>query len=624
MDLLTSAARFFLEPIWLYALLLLIPFILLYLIRPKPKHKKIPSLMFLFKDLGRDRKTNFFRKLIRDLLLLLQLLILLFLLLSVAKPYINVAKESLFKNTVLVLDISASMKADYNGKARFDEAVKLAKKNLGTINTLVLAKKTPEAVLVDEDAGKVKDYLNKLEPTDTPTNLYDAISTAGGYARGDSRIVVLSDFIDTETDTGLDTAKKTLEAQGIKVDFIRVFEVVNNVGIVDLDIDEKKTSAVIKNYNKEAVDVRVKINSLEETLSIPSNSQELFTFSTPAGTSKLELEVLGVRDGFKADNTVFISVPGDSERKVLLITNNHNPEKTFLFNAFDVMKNTNIDIAVPPKIPNLDTYEVFIFKDINPNLILPGTFKSVKKEVEDKGKTVIITVQSNFLNLNYYGLMPLRYNQTITSSTNILASSSESITANIGFGITNKYFRTSPLEGLSLVIIAAAEDNTPLITFSSLGKGKVFFYGILDEEKIDGKAVSSFAKSPVYFVFWKRLTDFATDTPSIKNLNYVSGSVLNFKEEQRIQTPKGRVTTQSLSLDNTGLYTLNERTIAINLLNEKESDINNKASLGEQGFFQPSDRFKEKVPFELTEYLIIIAIILLLLEFLYIKLRGDL
>lgn len=621
-DLLTSAVRFFLEPIWLYALLLLIPFILLYLIRPKPKHKKIPSLMFLFKDLGRDRKTNFFRRLIRDLLFLLQLLILLFLLLSVAKPYINVAKESLFKNTVLVLDISASMKTDYNGKTRFDEAVKLAKKNLGTINTLVLAKKTPEVVLVDEDAGKVKDYINKLEPTDTPTNLYDAISTAGGYARSDSRIMVISDFIDTETDTGLDTAKKTLEAQGIKVDFIRVFEVVNNVGIVDLDIDEKKTSAVIKNYNKEVVDVNLKINSLEETISIPPDSKELFTFSTPAGTSKLELEVLGVRDGFKADNTVFISAPGDSERKVLLITNNLNPEKIFLFNAFDVMKNTLIDVAAPPKIPNLDTYDVFIFKDINPNLILPGTFKSVKKEVEDKGKTVIITVQTDFLNLNYYGLMPLRYNQTITSNTNILASSSESLTANIEFGITKKYFRTSPLEGISLVIIAAAaEDNTPLITFSSLGKGKVFFYGILDEDR---GADTSFAKSPVYFVFWKRLTDFATDTPSIKNLNYMSGSVLNFKEEQRIQTPKGRVTTQSLSLDNTGLYTLNERAIAINLLNEKESDVSNKASLGEQGFFQPSDRFKEKVPFELVQYFIIIALILLLLEFLYIKLRGDL
>ena len=621
MSLLASASRFFLEPIWLYALLLLIPFILLYLIRPKPKHKVIPSLMFLFRDLGRDKKINFFRKLIRDLLFLLQLLALLFLLLSIAKPYVNVAKEALFKNTVLVLDVSSSMKADYNGKTRFDEAVTLARKNLGAINTLILAKKTPEVVLIDENSGEIRDYLNKLEPTDTSTNLYDAISTAGGYAKSDSRIVVISDFIDTETDTDLDTAKKTLEAQGIKVDFIKVFEPVNNVGIVDLDIDEKKTSAVIKNYNQEPVDVKVKVNSLEESLSIPADSQELFTFSTPPGTSKLELEVLGLKDGFESDNTAFISAPSDVKRKVLLITNNQNPEKTFLFNAFDVMKNTVIDIAVPPKIPGLEGYDIYIFKDIDPNLILPGTIKGVKEEAEEDGKTVIIAAQSNLLSIDYYGLMSMRYNETLAVTTNILASSSESLTTNIEFGLTKKYFRTSPLEGISLVIIAAAEDKTPLVTFNTLGNGKVFFYGILDEDK---NADTSFAKSPVYFVFWKRLADFATDTPSIKNLNYQTGSVLNFNEEQRIQTPKGKITTKSLILENAGLYTLNDRVIAINLLDAKESDVSNVGGLSEEGFSQPSDRFKEKVPFELTDYLVIIAIILLLIEFLYIKLRGDL
>ncbi|MBW2991191.1 VWA domain-containing protein [Candidatus Woesearchaeota archaeon] len=621
MSFLSFLSNVFLSPIWLYALLLLIPFILLYLIRPKPKHKVIPSLMFLFKDLGRDKRTNFFRRLIRDLLFLLQLFILLFLIFSVAKPYINVAKEDLFRNTVLVLDVSASMKADYQGKTRFDEGVKLAKKNLGIINTLVLAKNTPEVVLADEGTSDIKDYLNDLKATDTSTNLYDAISTAGGYARADSRVVVISDFIDTETDTGLDTAKKTLEAQGIKVDFIRVSEPVNNVGIVDLDIDEKKTSSVIKNFNSEKAEVSIEVGELKDSLSIPAFSQELFTFSTPPGTSKLELKVQGLNDGFKADNTVYVSAPGDIQRKTLLITNNPSPKKTFIFNAFDVMKNTRVDVAVPPKIPDLDGYDLFIFKDINPNLILPGTFKDVKERVEKKGKALIICAQTNLLNLDYYGLMPMRYNETITSPTNILASSSESLTANLEFGITKKYFRTSPLEGIPLVVIAAAEDNTPLITFSALGEGKAFFYGILDE---DSAADTSFAKSPVYFVFWKRVVDFATDTPSIKNLNYRTGSVLSFKEEQKIQTPAGRITAKSLSLDNAGLYTLNDRVIAINLLNEKESDVGNKASLAEQGFYQSSVKFKEKIPFELTDYLIIAAIILLLLEFLYIKLRGDL
>jgi hypothetical protein len=623
-DWIASAGKFFLEPTWLYALLLLIPFILLYLIRPKPKQRVIPTLMFLFKDMGRDRKMTFFRRLIQDLLFILQFFALLFILVSVAKPYVNVSKESLFKNTVLVVDVSASMKAEYKGETRFEDAVELAKDNLGLINTVVLAKKTPEVALIDASSGEVRNYLDKLEPTDTPTNLYEAISTAGGYAKGDARVVVISDFIDTETDTDLETAKKTLEAQGIKVDFIRLFEPVPNIGIVDLIIDNEKTSAVIKNYNDEAVEAELKINSLEETLSIPANSQELFTFSTPPGTSKLELDTPGAKDGFSVDNAAFISAPADIKKKILLITNNPNPKKTFLFNAFDVMKNTVIDVAVPPKIPDLEGYDIYVFKDLNPNLILPGTFTGVKKMVEEKGKAAIIAVQTQpvgFLSLDYYGLMPLRCNETITFTTNIIPGTSESFTANVEFGITKKYFRTSPIEGKNVIIIAADDANVPLITFSTLGKGKIFFYGILDEDK---EADAGFAKSPVYFVFWKRIVDFATNTPSIKTLNYNTGSVLNFNEEQNIQTPKGRISTKSLNLDNAGLYTLNDRVIAINLLDEKESDVSKEGGQNNQGFTQSSEKFKEKIPYELVDYLIILAIILLLLEFIYIKLRGDL
>ena len=620
-DFWVSTGKVFLEPKLIYALLLLIPFLLLYLIRPKPKHEVIPTLMFLFKDLGRDRKTTFLRRLIHDLLFILQFLALLMILLAMAKPYINVTRESLFKNTVVVLDVSASMKSDYDSKTRFDEAVSIAKKNLGTINTLILVKRTPEVVLIEKSGGEIREYLDSLQPTDNPTNLYDAISIAGGYAKGDSRVVVISDFIDTETSSNIETAKKTLESQGIKVDLVRVFKPVNNIGIVDLDIEEKKTTAVIRNYNSQEANVKLKVNSLEETLLIPAGSQELFSFSTPPGTSKLEIEVQGLKDSLEADNAAFISAPGDTKRRVLLITNNAEPAKTFLFNAFDVMKNTEVEVAVPPKIPEIEGYDLFVFKDINPNLVLPGTFKGVKEEVEEDGKAVIIAAQKDMLAVNYYGLAPLTFSEAVSATTNILATSSGSLTANIEFGITKKYFKSSPIEGISFVVIAAAEDKSPIITFNALGKGKAFFYGILDEDK---EAETSFAKSPVYFVFWKRLVDLATDTPLLKDLNYKTGSVLNFNEEQRIATPTGKITTDSLALDNAGLYTLNDRVIAINLINDKESDVNSQESISETGLSAASDKFKEKVPFELTDYLIIAVIILLMLEFIYIKLRGDL
>jgi hypothetical protein len=615
-----ALSRYFLEPIWSYALLLVVLFLLLYLIKPKPKYQVMPTLMFLFKDLGRNRNSNLLRRLVTNLLFLIQLLLMLSILLAIAKPYINVSKESLFKNTVIVLDTSASMKTGFEGETRFSKAVSLAKSNLGSINTLVLVKRNPEAAMVDESSGKVKDYLSKLQPTDDPTNLYSAISTAGAYAKSDSRVVVISDFIDTETDTDLNTIKKTLEAQGIKVDFIRVFSEVQNVGIVDLQITDSKTTAVIKNYNKDEVEVDVKINELKDKLKIKPDSKELFTFSTPPKTSKLEIDTPSIKDSFMVDNAAYVSAPSDVKKKILFITNNNDYSKSYLYNAMDVMKNVEITVAIPPKIPSLEGYDVYVFKGVNPNLILPGTFKGVKKEIEEKGKAAIITGQPDMLAVDYQGLMPLRLTGEIKAMTNIQPSGSDSLTNNIDFGITKRYFNATPLEGVTAVPIAYSDDKVPLIAFASVSGGRIFYYGIIDEDK---EAETFFGKSPAYFVFWKRAVDMVTNTPSLKNLNFKTGTFLSLGEEQKVTTPSGKVTTNSLALDNSGLYTLKDRTVAINLIDEKESDVSNKDTLVTEGLSQGGERFKEKVPFELTNYLVFAAIILLFLELIYVKMRGD-
>ncbi|MBU1005678.1 MAG: BatA domain-containing protein, partial [Nanoarchaeota archaeon] len=63
----------------LYALLALIPFILMYLIRPKNFEKVIPSLMFILQEKNKFIKASFLQKLLRNLLLLIQLSIIVFL-----------------------------------------------------------------------------------------------------------------------------------------------------------------------------------------------------------------------------------------------------------------------------------------------------------------------------------------------------------------------------------------------------------------------------------------------------------------------------------------------------------------------------------------------------------------
>ena len=78
-------------------------------------------------------------------------------------------------------------------------------------------------------------------------------------------------------------------------------------------------------------------------------------------------------------------------------------------------------------------------------------------------------------------------------------------------------------------------------------------------------------------------------------------------------------------LDETGIYEVDGKKIAVNLGDEKESDINKetlqlKSALGEIS----EEKVKDTSNLDLEVPLLIAGVLLLFLEFLYIKRRGDL
>ena len=126
--------------IGLLALLSLIPLIILYLIKPKPKEIQVPSLMFFIKLAGSNIKSSFLRNILRDWLFILQFLAILLLALTFAEPYIAYEKEVIGENLAIVVDVSASSQVKENGKTRFDLAIDNTEKVLGNKNNLILAK----------------------------------------------------------------------------------------------------------------------------------------------------------------------------------------------------------------------------------------------------------------------------------------------------------------------------------------------------------------------------------------------------------------------------------------------------------------------------------------------------
>src|SRR3989344_8304817 len=113
----------FARPLGLLALLGVAAFVVLYLRRPKPVDKVIPSLMFIMKDNKKSKQYSFFQKLMTNLLFLFQLLSILGLALVAAAPFVKLKYDTTLENTVIIIDVSASMQNKEKGTARFDTAI---------------------------------------------------------------------------------------------------------------------------------------------------------------------------------------------------------------------------------------------------------------------------------------------------------------------------------------------------------------------------------------------------------------------------------------------------------------------------------------------------------------------
>ena len=584
--------------------------------------------MFFLKDIGRENSLAFFRRLYQDWLFLLQLLVLILLSAAIAKPYIQVSEKLLADNSVIVLDASASMQTKYESGTRFEEAVNQAKKNLGSKNTLIVVKGTPEVVYQNEESGTVRKYLNELKPGETTTSLYTALLTATDYIKGDNtQVIVLSDFIDTDVDADLNTAKRALQSKGAIVEFIPITGPARNIAIIDAEVGESKTVIRVKNYNDQSETVTLNINDLHESLTIPANGIEIFTFTTPSSISKLTMDA---DDDFAVDNNFYISAPSNRTLRVLFITNQEDKlTQRNMYIAFDVIGKTTsykmkIETLVPPKAHGINQ-DIIIIDHVDKALLLPGTIKSIKERVENGG-TLIIAPQDDLGGIDFQGMLPItiKTKDTVGSDVeNVLcpttqkgnSESEKCLTKDIQFGHANEYLASEPLESTT-VIAKSKKDGGPLIVYKKQGVGHVLYYGLIDEK-------SSFRTNIYYPIFWKRIFDLITATQDVHDLNKKTGSSLSLGKNEAVKAPDGRIIRELLRFENTGTYSLKDKVIAVNLLSEAESDVSGKFTQQDEQA-QETETHERKVNKEITEYVVYALIGLLFLELFFIKFRGDL
>src|SRR5512145_1785636 len=191
----------FLTPLGFFLAALAIPILLLYMLKLRRKQVQVSST-FLWVQLLRDQQANApWQKLKRNLLLILQLLILAALVFALARPAIQVPAVA-SGSVIVLLDGSASMNATDVKPTRFEEARRSVQALINGLSsdssmTLILAGASPQTLISAEtDKSTLRQALDRAEVTQGHADWKAAFALAAGASRsnqGKATIVIVSD-----------------------------------------------------------------------------------------------------------------------------------------------------------------------------------------------------------------------------------------------------------------------------------------------------------------------------------------------------------------------------------------------------------------------------------------------
>jgi hypothetical protein len=595
-----ALADAFLSPLGLLALLALLPLAVLYLVRPDPETVRFPTMRFLTEDRKQDTTNPLLERLRRNLLFLLQALVIVLLAVSLATPYITVSESQTVEETVVVLDTSASMATQTDGTTRFGAAVAAARESLSGTASVVVSGPTPDVLVRGGTRQSASAALSELSVSHTTGDLRGAIAQASAVAGENARIVVLSDFAD---ETAWADAVRTARARGLSVD-LRQFggESVDNVGVVDRSFSGEEVTVSVRNFGTQPAERTVSLGDQRQRLALQPGDVVTATFRVPAGGGTVSLSP---GDAFPVDDTVPVAAPEDPTIDVLLLTNDRS---RYLSTALSVIDEVELDVDSPPTTVEGD-YDVVVFGDVDRERLLRGTVESARDVVAGGGGAV---VQAQENPPPVYGDLLLVPPENVRSTPSLQVAA-DPLVSGISFTPPEEYLAGSLRSGRTLVSTAG---GTPIVAVEQRGAGRIMYYGYLGE--------TSFRFNYQYPVFWKRSMFYLAGRESLSALNRETGARLRFEDATAVETPRGTVTEQVVTLDSVGVYRIGARRVSASLLSAEESDVAADPLSARSDVADVVTREEsQRVPRPVTEWVVLAALAVMVLELGYMKRRGD-
>jgi len=548
----------FLNPFFLPLLSLEILIIILYLIKPKRLRLKVPSLLLWERLLKEEPIGRWFKKLPKNLILLLQILTVMFIILFLSKPVLSFEGIA-GRPVIFVLDSSASMTAKDISPSRFERAkteiINFSKK-IHNKASLIIVKDKPQLLISSGKNTEIEKVLKDEKPFLGEGNLNYAISYVENLFPKESCDI----HIFTDGTEKLDIPKNSQNNYFIHI----IGKGGKNLAILDGRVFQKNEEVSqiflkIGNFsnNSEEIPITVKNdgkNLFRTKIHLQQKEIKTLTFETPILKGKIEASI-DMKDDLPEDNIAYFYVP-DFSPKILIITMG-NP---FLEKAVRAIPGAKVEIRRDIVKIDFKNYDFFIFDGLIPYLKIPGKFLFIgaypgmdPNKIEKVGKVKILSWEDHPI---------LRFVQLY------------------GTQIDNAYvFRDEKLK--------------PII-YST--KGPVGYY--LKEENMEG-VILSFDLLSTSWIYHDSFPLF------IYNLiKYM----LSYDPQRQVQE----------NLNFTGFYEdpQDKRVYAINLFSEKESKI--EPQIGSQEVISSKEKPKEKsyISLDLSYIFLFLALIAIFFEML--------
>ncbi|MEM4347903.1 MAG: BatA domain-containing protein [Candidatus Altiarchaeota archaeon] len=634
-----------LRPDALLLLLLLLPIIILYLLKPKPKNLKFPSIMFIMHIEKSKRFSSFFKKFIRDPLLIVQIFIIMLLALSIANPFfISETSKKERASIAMIIDGAISMQSNDIKESRFEKAKELAisilnDESYDSYISIIFAERVPILLLKNSDKETAISLIKELSASDSDSDLYSAIMLANDILSSSElkpkKIYVFSDFSNVGD---VKLAKSSSLNKNIDVKFVKVIGSGKNFAITNINakrfltkINEFYSAFTVENFNNFSEEVIAEIYIDDKLVNnkiskkIRPFSEELFYYR---GECSNDQHIITVKikndDALALDNLAYFLLPEVKNYKILLITNSD----PYLKIALESNPKFSVKVSNPPVIPNINEFDLVILGNVNKELLIQTVFTEIKNYIAKGGKLVIIASSYlvNTKDENLADILPVNVDSIVEATSTINIEKKHEILDDVSLEsvLLNKYIKNREKNN---TLIIAKTKNSAVIALRDYGKGKVAFIGINPLPEW-----SNFHIASSFPIFISQLIEFLNKEEIIQTKNLNSGEHLILPSIANLTTPSGKVLySKEIILDEIGIYkatiesntTRKNETIVVSLCNSEESNIFNSVgieTINDKNFNIFQERIKERN--FIWQYLLSLSLLLLMIEAILYKSRG--